>query len=347
MTGIRGKYYDGKTSRAVESVLSVGEDGTVRVGEAPDSRPITSAHLDRVRVSPRLADTPRYFYFPDGGKFETTDNAAVDRLADRFKKGSRLGLVHLLESRLHYVLISLAILVVFIWGTMTYGVPMLSKTIAVTLPSKVAAYVGTRSMAFLDNSFLSPSKLPESRRQKLLDHFTPVLEAHGHHAVKVYFRNGGRFGPNALALPNGAIIFTDEMVKLAKHDDELTAVLLHETGHVVHHHGMRTLIQDSLLGFLLLAITGDVAGSSELFMGIPVFLTEMAYSRGFEREADQYALDGLRQAGIPPVRFADLMERVARETEEMQEPSGNNWMNYLSSHPDMAERLRPFRDAPP
>ena len=121
-------------------------------------------------------------------------------------------------------------------------------------------------------------------------HFHPLLTAHTDYPLQVMFRKGGALGPNAFALPDGTIVFTDEMVRLAEHDDELSAVLAHEIGHVVRRHGMRTIIQDSLLGFLILAITGDITGSSELFIGLPVLLTEMAYSREFEREADQYAL---------------------------------------------------------
>ena len=81
------------------------------------------------------------------------------------------------------------------------------------------------------------------------------------------------------------------MVRLAQHDDELVAVLAHEVGHVIHRHGLRVIIQNSLLGFTLLAITGDAACSSELFLGLPVLLTQLAYSRTFECEADSYALD--------------------------------------------------------
>ena len=35
--------------------------------------------------------------------------------------------------------------------------------------------------------------------------------------LTVLFRKGGRVGPNAFALPDGTIIFTDEMVRLANH----------------------------------------------------------------------------------------------------------------------------------
>ena len=118
------------------------------------------------------------------------------------------------------------------------------------------------------------------------------------------------------------------MIKIAAHDDELLAVLFHEVGHLVHNHGMRTVIQSSLLGFALMTLTGDVSGSAELFMGLPLFLTQMAYSRGFELEADQYALAGLEREGIPPARFADLMERIEKKSNQKQSVEYGCYLGY-------------------
>ncbi|CAO0819680.1 hypothetical protein DFAR_1050039 [Desulfarculales bacterium] len=39
----------------------------------------------------------------------------------------------------------------------------------------------------------------------------------------------------------------------------MLAVLAHEVGHVVQRHSLRVLVQDSLLAFLALAVTGDVS----------------------------------------------------------------------------------------
>jgi len=141
----------------------------------------------------------------------------------------------------------------------------------------------------LDRSIFKPSELDENTQGELLKHFQSVLEAHSEFKIEILFRKGGGIGPNAFALPSGTIVFTDEMIQISEHNDELLAVLTHEIGHIVHRHGMRSLFQDSILGFVLMSITGDVSGSSELFLGLPVMLTELAYSRSFEREADEYA----------------------------------------------------------
>jgi predicted Zn-dependent protease len=194
----------------------------------------------------------------------------------------------------------------------------------------------------MDRSLLRPTELDEATRARLVDHFQPVMEDHAGYELKIVFRKGGRLGPNAFALPDGTIIFTDEMVRLAEDDNELVGVLAHEIGHVVHRHAMRTIVQDSLLGFVLLAITGDVSGSSELFLGLPVLLTELAYSRQFEREADRYALNYLRSQGISTVHFARLLRRMDQKIAAKSKASGEKWWSYLSTHPVTEERLKDF-----
>lgn len=185
-----------------------------------------------------------------------------------------------------------------------------------------------------------PSELDAAVRSRLIEHFRPVVADHPDLHLSIRFRKGGRIGPNAFALPGGTVVFTDEIVTLAEHDDELLAVLAHEVGHVANRHGMRRVVQDSLLAFALMAVTGDVSGTSELFYGLPVMLTELAYSREFEKEADRHALAYLRSHEIPTVHFARILRRM--EKKEGGKGSKGGWWGYLSTHPMTEERLEEF-----
>jgi Zn-dependent protease with chaperone function len=187
--------------------------------------------------------------------------------------------------------------------------------------------------------------------ERLQGRFHPIIEEYRGYDVHVLFRASKGLGANAFALPDGTIIFTDDMVKLSADDDELLAVLAHEIGHVVHRHGLRTLVQNSLFAFVVLAITGDVHGTSHMFLGLPVLLTELSYSRDFEREADDFALSYLMRQGISPVHFANLMRRIEKKRAAETAPSNNGghgptpksgWQDFLSTHPSMKERLRRF-----
>ena len=342
MISIEGKWYDGRTSAEVPAVCFVYDNGAVTVAHATDIRLIRSLPRFTVNVSPRLADTPRYLHFPDGEKFETQDNLSVDRVVKRFTGARWTAWLHRLESHWRFVFIALAAMLVFLWAGMKYGVPIAARVIADRLPPSIRQAAGEQTLGILDRSVLSESGLDETVQDRLQEHFRPVVDAHPDEILTILFRKGGRIGPNAFALPDGTIIITDEMVQLAKHDDELAAVLTHEIGHVVYRHGLRAVIQDSLIGFALLAITGDVTGSSELFLGFPVLLTQLAYSRTFEREADNYALNYLRAHKIAPIHFAHLMQRIEQNDSSHSEGSDPKWAGYLSSHPLTAERIQPF-----
>ena len=343
MITLHGRWYDGRTSVAKEAVLTLYGSGEVRVKAAQDGEPLEARSEFDLEATTRIAQTPRYLLFPGGGKFETEDNDAVDRILAQFRRSPWSGLVHRLESRWPYILAALAVMVFFLWGGVRYGVPFTAEVIADQLPPSAYRLASRQTLAVLDRSLLRPTNLDQAVRSRLMNQFRPLLEDHPEHDFTILFRKGGRLGPNAFALPDGTILFTDEMVRIAEHDEELSAVLAHEIGHVMHRHGIRRVVQDSLLGFALLALTGDVSGSSEIFLSLPVILTELAYSREFEREADDFALSYLTSEGIPPEHFARLMKRIRKEAAVEGKSGDNGWRSYLSTHPALEERIQRFQ----
>ena len=71
-------------------------------------------------------------------------------------------------------------------------------------------------------------------------------------------------------------------------------------------------------------------------------MTEMAYSRAFEREADDYALAYLQENNISPYHFANLMKRIEQEMIRKNRTSDKKWQSYLSTHPVTKERIQQF-----
>jgi Zn-dependent protease with chaperone function len=146
------------------------------------------------------------------------------------------------------------------------------------------------------------------------------------------FRTSRAIGPNAFALPGGIIVITDELVALAKSDDELLAVLAHELGHVRLRHTMRRLLESSAVAMLIAGITGDIASTSSLAASAPAVLLQSKFSRDNETEADRFAFDLMRRAGIDPKYFAVLLARLEAKRGPGPFPA------FLSSHPPSAER---------
>lgn len=310
MIQLHGDWFDGKTSAHLRVVMEVNEGGTVRISAADTNQFLLQLEFAELDVSSRVGTTPRYLYFPQGEKLETGDHVAVDALMHQFRPSVFNTLAHKLESHLQFVLLTVFIVIGISWWTVVYGLPAASRWIAEALPQSVMNRASTETLAILDKMHFEPSALDDETRARVLAHFAPAVAENKDLNINVLFRAGGEIGANAFALPNGTVIFTDEIVHLAQNDDELLAILAHEIGHVKYHHGLRATIQGSVLSFAVTMLTGDVSAAGGLLASLPLILTTSSYSRDFEREADLNSLLFLDEHKIPRHSFIDLMERL-------------------------------------
>ncbi len=128
---------------------------------------------------------------------------------------------------------------------------------------------------------------------------------------------------------------TDALVKLATSDDQISAVLAHEIGHVRQRHGLRLGLQAVGVAALSAAVLGDAASISSLAVTLPTALLQSGYSREFEGEADDYAFARLREVSISPKAFADMMALFDKEHHK----TGSESKDYFSTHPATAKRI--------
>ncbi len=343
MSEIHGELYDGRTSRNWPAILRDKGNGEVQFSWAEGS---SSYLLGVVTVSSRLGNTPRYFNMPDGWKFESRDNDAVDALLAQHKLHGWQAVVHKLESRWHYVLASLLFVVAFVWGMLQYGLPAAAEVIAFHLPATITDSISTQTLSSLDEHFFETSKLSDSTQKRLQARFAQMTAPlNGQHKFELQFRGGGEvLGANAFALPSGTVVMTDELVELANSDDELVAVMAHELGHVMNRHGLRQILQHSVLTLFLAYTTGDV---SSVVVALPMMLVQLGYSRDFEREADDYAYDYLVSKHIATTNFAEILTRIETSHRERRdkvksEGEDSTIFEYLSTHPDTAQRVKRF-----
>lgn len=338
MRALKATYYDGKTSKRQEVQIYFDNPRQLRVSGLAHE---LSFSLAEVRIAPRVGNTPRSIYLPGGAKCDTTDNDAVDRILEHRRSGGWHAFVHKLESRLGYVVLALVITVASVWGFIQYGIPAIAKQVAYSLPPAVDTALGKGSLSALDQAFFSPSELSEQKQKELRAAFTAMTrDLADEHSFRLEFRKGGAVGANALALPSGIVVMTDELVALGEHRNELVAVLAHEIGHVTHRHALRRLLQDSATVLLIVAITGDAMSITSLSATVPTLLIETKYSRDFEREADRFALGYLKENNINPRQFADILSRL-----EQSRPGESDIPNFLSSHPATKERIKAFQSA--
>jgi Zn-dependent protease with chaperone function len=330
-------YFDGLSTRRNPVTLIIHKRVIVMRGEGVRR----NARLSQVGISERLEHAPRILRFADGATVEI-----ADRKFDKMLRANRY---------------RISLVAVLISGYQ-WGLPWAADEIAQRLPPSLEQKLGDESLVLLDEHLVQPSKLNPADQARLRNLFAGMKQPHGgktHYRLEFRSSKIGRdgralLGPNALALPNGVIVMTDELVTLARDDHAVLGVLSHELGHVRHHHSTRRLLQGMGVGVVVNFLIGDVSGA---LAAVPTFLLDQSYSRDFERESDQYAIDMMRANGLPLSPMADLFASMGDEREHRHDRAGKPRrstkskktraasMDYLSSHPSDEERIATLRAA--
>jgi Zn-dependent protease with chaperone function len=327
-------YFDGKTARAHPVTLSIDGDMLVIAGDGVVRRhPIGS-----VEIPDAPGSTPRVLRFVDGGSCEIEDARAL--AAALAEHGIAPDRVSRWERSWKIALTSLVVVAVTAVLLYQFGLPFMARTAADNLPASALDSLSFQLQRALDRTVFAPSQVPGPRQRSLLDAFDRLtLPQGGKGRLQLFFRNADSLGANAMALPSGAIFVTDDLVGLTVDDRVLIAVIAHEAGHVDKRHGLRQIIQSSVVGILVTWYLGDI---SAVGAAAPAALLKAKYSRDLEREADAYAARVLRMNGLPSSLLADALQLI--ETSHRR-PGMSGAVSYLSTHPATSERLAWIRQA--
>jgi Zn-dependent protease with chaperone function len=335
MTTIEGHYFDGCRPIAIKARMDFMDCEAALTAESISLRFKTNELI----VSPRVGSTYRFIGLPNGGQFGCADNALFDSVTQESKSEA---IVAWLEERWIVAVACVAVISLILVIGYLFGLPAAAERIASRIPMETERILGTQALTYMDErGWLKPTQLESDARQEIKSDFEQLcsdlpLRKYYH----LEFRAGGVFGPNAIALPGGIIVITDEMIETAKEKEEVLAVLAHEIGHVELRHAMRGVLQSSIVGVIAAMLTSDAASLSAAVTAFPVVLARMKYSRNFETAADEYAFGLLKQKGYSPNAFASLMERLSKESREDMGPFA-----WISTHPVTAERVKRARAA--
>lgn len=324
-------FFDGRSARGHAVQLSIADDhlhwaSPTATGAMP---------LAQLRWDPAVGQTHAFIHMADGGMFRVHDRALAKHWPQahgvRLERWARV-----LEGRMRYALGALLITAGLVFAGLRWGVPAAASVLVKVIPAPVEQTIGAQTLQVLDSTWLSASDLSATRQQALVQQLHALCQRTPCPPHQILFRKGGRIGANAMALPSGVVLVTDELVALAKHDEEIMAVLAHELGHVQAQHGLRMALQSLGSSVILVAITGDLGNVSDMVAGLPALLLNNGYSRQMEREADDFAHLWLQSTCISPQRLADLLARLDQHPSET---------GLLDSHPGTAERIRQFSHA--
>jgi len=151
---------------------------------------------------------------------------------------------------------------------------------------------------------------------------------------------------NAFALPGGYLYVTRGLLALAKDASEVAAVLSHEMGHVTANHGIERQKREEaeVIASRVVAevLSSDIAGKQALARGK---LRLAAFSRQQELQADVIGVRMLGEAGYDPYAAARFLDSMAAYSRFMSvDPEADQSLDFLSSHPNSAQRIELARD---
>lgn len=340
---LEAEYFDGQSARAqrvrlrfVGPLLQIRGDGI--------TRDVPARGVD---WGERTRHGRRNGQLRDGGTLLALDAADWD--AWLRASGQAESAVVFAQQSWRWTLAAVAGLAVLVVAFAVWGVPWLGRAALLAIPPAVDRSVGESTLAGLDRHLLQPTRLDPALQQGIRAAFEQALKAQTPGSVPVHdlvFRSS-RIGPNAFALPGGTIVLTDQLAQAFETEPGvLVGVLAHELGHVQHRHGMRMVVQASLIGVVASLGFGDF---NSLLAAAPALLGQQSYSRDAEREADAHSATVLRAAGMSPAVMVGFFEKMAatRRTKDgaAETDDASTLGIAIASHPADAERIAFFRNA--
>lgn len=147
---------------------------------------------------------------------------------------------------------------------------------------------------------------------------------------------------NAFALPGGKIGVYTGLLKVAKNQNQLAAVIGHEVGHVIAEHGNERMSNSAVIGLGMEAtnqiLQAKQVGQSNMIMAGLGLATQVGiqlpFSRTHESEADLIGLQLMARAGFDPAESVKLWENMEKASGGERQPE------LLSTHPAPQTRIQ-------
>ncbi|HIJ84676.1 MAG: peptidase M48, Ste24p [Magnetococcales bacterium] len=174
----------------------------------------------------------------------------------------------------------------------------------------------------------------------------PLVKAAGLTAESVQFHVILNSQINAMALPNGHLVFNSGLLDQCESPEELASVMAHEIAHLSAGHYMRlqremqSISIQALLASVVGLAAGVASGNSSISQAALVGSSAAAQSvmldsmREKESQADRLAVHYLANAGYNPGSMASFLNHLLGEQRKASLPAP-----YLLTHPLSMERV--------
>ncbi len=208
-----------------------------------------------------------------------------------------------------------------------------------------AGFAGAPSSAPPPEAGRQPSGQPPSGRaadpreaQRLQRLMVPLLRVMDHPRSPSQVRVSIVDDPqiNAGSAGSGAFLVTTGLLQRAT-DDQLQAVLAHETAHDDLGHVAKAQTLGTGLSIATVLLDQLFPGSAQ-YTPIAGTLLVRAYGRNEEYEADRHGVELLRRANRPNGK-----EMMINLLAWLQQTSGGSGGGFFSTHPDTGDRIETLR----
>lgn len=150
---------------------------------------------------------------------------------------------------------------------------------------------------------------------------------------------------NAFALPGGYTAVYTGIIPVAENENGLAAIMGHEIGHALAHHGAERMAQQNLQRIVGAGVSVSAGGMDVgaqravmgVFGGISKYGYALPFSRSHESEADYIGLILMARACYDPREAPRLWERMKKAS------GGNAPPEFSSTHPSAETRIQQFQ----
>lgn len=147
---------------------------------------------------------------------------------------------------------------------------------------------------------------------------------------------------NAFVVPGGKVVVYTGLLRMVRSEDELAAVLAHESAHVVARHAAERITQMGaleaarMLAYCVFGLPIPAGPLSAIFF--------LPNSRKAETEADVIGIQIMARACYNPAGMVTMFEKMGRE--EAKE-GGDRMPKFLRTHPHSSDRIKAIQKMMP